>query len=348
VAAIENTAGYFTMPDAYDAAVALTQAQINYDENPADCPKLGFNTSPCYLLENLSTVYTYNDPRTYPLSSYSYEILPTSSSDPTVNTAKRQALANFDTIALCQGQAQMAPIGYSPLPVNLVQASFQQVGLLNKADPSVDVSNVDVSKCNNPTFISGKPNQNYLAQIAPYPPTCAKAGAGPCPGQYAHNGNPVNGQAAKVTTTPGLTPSSGGHSSGAGPESSGSSGGGNSTGISASNPSGSASGGAGSGNSATARSGGSLGPATSGSAGPTAAGGGGGTNGSGAASGSANDSTSSNVVPLAAATVLGADHPGSGSDLFIQAVAVIVIVLVLAAPAVLPKARRTKRAKRAP
>jgi len=204
VVALENAAGYFTMPDAYDAAVSLTQAHINYDQNPADCSKLGFNTSPCYLLENLSSVYNYTDPRTYPLSSYSYEIMPTAPTcngpvtqcDPTMNTAKRQTLAAFDDFALCAGQSQMAPIGYSPLPINLVEASFRQVTLLHTADPAVVVSQLNVAQCDNPTFIPGNPNENYLAKIAPYPPACAKAGQGPCPGQYAHNGNPIDGHAA--------------------------------------------------------------------------------------------------------------------------------------------------------
>ena len=215
VVALENAAGYFTMPDAYDAAVSLSQAKINYDPNPADCAGLGFPTSPCYLLEKLKDVYTYRDPRTYPLSSYSYEILPTAPTcsgsipqcDPTMNTAKRQTLADFDDFSLCAGQAQMAPIGYSPLPINLVEDAFRQVKLLQKADPGVVVSQNNPAHCDNPTFISGHPSENFLAQIAPYPPACAKAGQGPCTGQYAHNGNPINKQAAggggggKSTTT---------------------------------------------------------------------------------------------------------------------------------------------------
>ncbi len=204
VVALENAARYFTMPDAYDAAVSLTQAHVNYDQNPADCPKLGFPTTPCYLLETLNDVYTYNDPRTYPLSSYSYEIMPKAPTctgpvthcDPTMNTAKRQTLADFDRFSLCAGQSQMAPIGYSPLPVNLVEASFQQVKLLHKADPGVVVSELNPAHCDNPTFIPGHPDENYLAKIAPYPPACAKAGHGPCPGQYAHNGNPIGGHPA--------------------------------------------------------------------------------------------------------------------------------------------------------
>ena len=353
VAAIENTAGYFTMPDAYDAAVALTQAQINHDPNPADCKSLGFNSSPCYLLENLASVYTYNDQRTYPLSSYSYEILPVASSDPTMNTAKRQALANFDTIALCQGQAQMAPIGYSPLPVNLVQASFQQVGLLNKADSGVDVSNVDVAKCNNPTFIPGQPDQNYLAKIAPYPPSCAKAGQGPCPGQYAHNGNPVNGQAAAVSTTPGLaTPGGTGgtsnkRSSGGGKSTTGGSSGTGSSGVGGTSSGGTSSGGTNSGGTSSGGTSGnnSAATTTAGSRNTSASGGsntGGGSSGSNGSSQS-NSGSVSDIVPVAAATVLSADHPGVGFDLLIQVCAALLIVFALAAPALIQRARRGRR-----
>jgi phosphate transport system substrate-binding protein len=299
VIALENTAGYFTMPDAYDAAVALTQAQINYTPGPN------------YLLETLTSVYTYNDPRTYPLSSYSYEILPTSANDPTMNTAKRQALANFDTYSICQGQSQMAPIGYSPLPVNLVEASFKQVHLLNSADPRVDVSTVSVSSCNNPTFVAGNPNENYLAQIAPYPPACAKAGQGPCAGQYAHNGNPINGKPPQITSAGGaanaVTVSSSGSSVSSGGGSSGAGGSGGS----------STSGGSSSAGGTGTKSG--VGSTSSVS--------------SGAGSSSGGGSDSGNVVPQANPTVLAADHPGSIGQLIVELVAVLVIVLFLFAPA---------------
>jgi ABC-type phosphate transport system substrate-binding protein len=311
VAAMENSAGWFTMPDAYDAAVALTQAVINYTPGPN------------YLLETLTSVYTYNDPRTYPLSSYSYEILPTANCsgsaprcDPTMNTAKRQALGNFDTFSLCQGQSQMAPIGYSPLPINLVEASFKQVQLLHNADPRVDVSSVDVSRCNNPTFVAGNPNENYLAKIAPYPPACAKAGQGPCPGQYARNGNPVNGQPPAVTSTNG-----GGSSGGTG------AGGG---------ASGSGSGSASSASSGGASSGGS-GSAAAGTNGPSSAGG-----ASSASGGSSPGAVDVNIEPTATPTVLAADRPGSIGDLLIELLAVILIVIALAAPALRSRTKQVK------
>ena len=194
VAKVENSAGYFTAPDQYNVAVALTQAKINYDKDPSHCKAMGYSP-PCYLLQNLDSVYVYGDNRTYPLSSYSYMIIPTASDDSRMTTAKRQTLADFIHYSICEGQAEMGPIGYSPLPVNLVKASFSQVGALKTADPNVDISSTNVSNCHNPTFVPGQPSRNYLAQIAPHPLSCDKLGQGPCTGNEGIvNGNPSGGK----------------------------------------------------------------------------------------------------------------------------------------------------------
>jgi phosphate ABC transporter phosphate-binding protein len=170
VAKIQNTAGYFTLPNQYNVAVALTQAAINRDKS-----------SPNYLLQDLKGVYAYNDKRTYPLSSYSYGIIPTAADDSKLSTtAAKQTLADFLYYSICDGQKEMGPIGYSPLPINLVQAGFEQIGKLKAADPGVDLTQRDVSTCNNPTFIAGQPSRNYLAEIAPQPPECDQTGQGPC------------------------------------------------------------------------------------------------------------------------------------------------------------------------
>jgi phosphate transport system substrate-binding protein len=169
VAKVENKAGYFTLPTQYNVAVALTKAQINYDKSSAN-----------YLLENLNNVYVDPDKRTYPLSSYSYQIVPIASNDKTMTTAKRQTLADFDYYSICAGQKEMGPIGYSPLPINLVEAGFQQIAKLHTADKDVNLTKENITSCNNPTFVAGHPKTNHLAQIAPYPQACDKAGAGPC------------------------------------------------------------------------------------------------------------------------------------------------------------------------
>jgi phosphate transport system substrate-binding protein len=179
-AKVLNKAGYYTLPTQYNVAVALTKAVINEDPN-----------SPTYLTQKLDKVYVNPDKRTYPLSSYVYAIIPTASNDDRMTTAKRQTLADFLYYSICQGQAEIGPVGYSSLPINLVTAGFQQIGKLKTADSGVDLSKRDVSTCHNPTFIAGKPRENHLAKIAPQPPACDKIGAGPCvAGQGAYNGNP--------------------------------------------------------------------------------------------------------------------------------------------------------------
>jgi phosphate transport system substrate-binding protein len=211
VAKIENKAGYFTAPTQYNVAVALTQAKINDDKNPAHCKRLGFNTSPCYLLQNLDHVYSYGDPRTYPMSSYSYMIIPTASDDPRMTTPKRQTLADYVKYSICDGQAEIGPIGYSPLPINLVQASFDQLETLKKADGGVDISQLRVTRCHNPTFDPSHPSTNHLAQIAPQPPLCDKVGHGPCTeGEGTFNANPGSGGGIPGDASGGGTSAGGG------------------------------------------------------------------------------------------------------------------------------------------
>jgi hypothetical protein len=69
-----------------------------------------------------------------------------------------------------------------------VEAAFGQIQKLQVADPSIDLSNLNISTCNNPTFVAGQPNTNYLAVIAPQPLACNKQGAGPCAAGVTPNG----------------------------------------------------------------------------------------------------------------------------------------------------------------
>jgi hypothetical protein len=200
VAKMENKAGYFTLPNQYNVAKSLTQAVIDNDPN-----------SPTYLIQKLDNVYVYNDPRTYPLSSYTYMILPvgTNSQDSRLTTPKRQTLTDFLYYGICTGQREMGPIGYSPLPVNLVQAGFDQIQKLKTADSGVDITRRDVSTCNNPTFDPSNPNSNKLAAIAPLPPACDKVGAGPCtdggvasgPGGSGSGGGGGNGSGGNASAS---------------------------------------------------------------------------------------------------------------------------------------------------
>lgn len=171
VVKVLNQAGYYVEPTQYNVAVALTRAQINNDPNSLN-----------YLTQILDNVYTNDDPRAYPLSSYSYMLIPTGDDDRRMTTNKRQTLVDFMFYSLCEGQAQAGPYGYSPLPLNLVQAGFEQLNKLGAADPGVEVQNRDATRCNNPTFVAGDLSRNRLAEIAPQPQACDKTGAGPCLG----------------------------------------------------------------------------------------------------------------------------------------------------------------------
>lgn len=177
VAQVRNAAGYYVLPSQSYDAVALTKALINLN------PK-----SPDYLLQNLDRVYGDTDPRAYPLSSYSYVIMPTSKTDPRMQPApgqfpaKWQTLASFLDYSICQGQQSIGDSGYTPLPVSLVKAAFGQIEKIKRAAPRVRIGKLNVRACGNPTYVRGHPDLNRLAIHAPMPPLCDKAGHGPCAG----------------------------------------------------------------------------------------------------------------------------------------------------------------------
>jgi len=159
VVKVLNNAGYYTEPTPQNVAVSLLQAKINTNENnPA-----------VYLTQDLSGVYTDSDPRNYQLSSYSYLILPTTIAGQ-FNEEKGTTLGAFAYYAMCQAQQQSASLGYSPMPINLVEAGFEQIRKI----PGVVVQDIDIAKCNNPTFSAD--GHNVLADTAPQPAACDQVG----------------------------------------------------------------------------------------------------------------------------------------------------------------------------
>ena len=159
VVKVLNSAGYYTEPTPQNVAVSLLKARINTDEsNPA-----------VYLTQDLSAVYTDTDPRNYQLSSYSYLILPTTIAGQ-FNEEKGTTLGAFAYYAMCQAQQQSASLGYSPMPINLVEAGFEQIRKI----PGVVVKDIDIATCNNPTFSAD--GHNVLADTAPQPAACDQLG----------------------------------------------------------------------------------------------------------------------------------------------------------------------------
>jgi len=161
VAKLLNKAGYYAEPTAQNVAVGLLGAQI--DKRPG----------PTYLTQILDGVFNNADPRTYPMSSYSYMIIPTKV-ESNFSLAKGKSLGSFANYFLCQGQQDAGVLGYSPLPMNLVQAGMAEVKKVPGANPAA----IDIRKCNNPTFSSD--GRNTLALTAPQPSPCDKIGVTQC------------------------------------------------------------------------------------------------------------------------------------------------------------------------
>jgi phosphate ABC transporter phosphate-binding protein len=199
VAKILNKAGYYTEPTPQNVAVSLLKAAINNDK-----------TSPAYLTQVLTGVYNDADPRTYPLSSYSYMIIPTATTS-TFTTAKGYTLASFGYFFLCQGQQQVDQLGYSALPINLVEDGFAQL----KRIPGAVAQTINVKGCNNPTFSSS--GANTLATTAPQPAKCDKQGKYQCSTGTAGDLSPTPILASAVLPGSGSVSSGGtGNTSGTG------------------------------------------------------------------------------------------------------------------------------------
>src|SRR5262250_1825892 len=157
-----NQGGYYVLPSASNVAVALTQAVINTDQS-----------SPDFLQQNLDSVYTFSDPRSYPLSSYSYLIVPRKGTHQPTNfsPAKGKSLSTFVDYFLCAGQKEVAALGYSPLPLNLVKGGLLQSSNIPGAIPGPNLTTL--AGCDNPTFTNGKLT---LLLNAPMPSPCDKLG----------------------------------------------------------------------------------------------------------------------------------------------------------------------------
>jgi phosphate ABC transporter phosphate-binding protein len=184
-----NSAGYYTLPTASNVAIALQKAVI--DENPK---------SPTFLMQNLDQVYTNPDPRTYPLSSYSYLIVPRNNRvingnneapPPRFNTDKGRTLSTWMNYVLCGAQQKAGQLGYSPLPKNLVVGGFKQIDEVPGHVATPDLK--QLNGCNNPTYSDGV---NHLIVDAPMPSKCDKAGTpltcgtGAAPAGGAGTGSP--------------------------------------------------------------------------------------------------------------------------------------------------------------
>ena len=135
---IENAAGEWILPYAENISAALEAAALRPD-----------------LSQELSGVYNSGNPKAYPISAYSYivtQCLP-SPDRPTCkgaysNPGVTETLALWLRYIACDGQVNMAKIGYSPLPPNLSQEVANSISRLT-GQPAEQLS---AANCSNPRF----------------------------------------------------------------------------------------------------------------------------------------------------------------------------------------------------
>ena len=155
---IRNASGHFAGPTSVNVSVGLKHATLNRD-----------------LTQNLMGVYNAPEANAYPLASYSYLITPTSGIDP----AKGAVLAKWIIYIACAGQREAAPLGYSPLPPNLVQAVFSAVKRIPGAPATPPLT---PTACPNPTITgqgySGSPGSGPSSDPQGTTTTTAPTGNG--------------------------------------------------------------------------------------------------------------------------------------------------------------------------
>lgn len=176
VANLQNASGAFVQPTSVNVATALEDAILHPD-----------------LTQDLTNVYTNKLSNAYPLSAYSYFATPcqpalasaqphpvacTGSSAPSPFPAsKGQSLGQFVAFVACLGQANMASLGYSPLPPNLVQEDFDAVGRMTGG---VQPPAPTPANCQNP-YVDGKvplPGEPAVAGVtSTYVPPAGSAAA---------------------------------------------------------------------------------------------------------------------------------------------------------------------------
>ncbi len=169
VASLMNASGNAVQPTSLNVATALEEAILHSD-----------------LTQNLTNVYTNPLANAYPLSAYSYLVTPCSpalaaacacaatTAASTFPSQKGYALGQFVSFMACAGQEQMATLGYSPLPPNLVQDDLDAVARLTGGVPSS--GEATASNCKNP-YVDGQ------MPLPGEPAVAGQAGGGVPPSQ---------------------------------------------------------------------------------------------------------------------------------------------------------------------
>ena len=160
VAKMLNKAGYYIAPREGAVAIALKAAEVAGDQTP-----------------RLEPVYANPDPRAYPLSYYSYLVVPTTVGG-SFTESDGYTLGELGFYGLCRGQQTAPLLGYAPLPVNLAVAGLDELAHIPGAQRH------QLAECDNPTFAPD--GSDTLSQTVPQPAQCDnKASGQQCAGPAA-------------------------------------------------------------------------------------------------------------------------------------------------------------------
>jgi phosphate transport system substrate-binding protein len=182
VAYLKNHSGNFTTPTSNNVATALKHAVL-YPNNT----------------QNLIGVYNAPDPTAYPMSSYSYLITQTTGFDP----AKGFVLGTWMLYIACAGQREASPLGYSPLPPNLVADLFAAVRRIPGAPTPPPL---DYQHCPNPTLASSSTGGHGGG----------RSGSGGSHASGSGGSGTTGTKSGGTTSTPGATPGNSGAGSSGG------------------------------------------------------------------------------------------------------------------------------------
>ncbi len=194
---IENAGGQWILPYAENISAALEGAALRPD-----------------LSQELSGVYNSTNPMAYPISAYSYVVTQcTSSGDrptckgPYSNGGVTETMATWLRYIACDGQVNMARIGYSPLPPNLSQEIANSIARLT----GKPAEQLDAGNCANPRF-QGSVGEGGGAPADPLAGvTSIGSGAGPAASGTSADGTTAGGATGGAVKT-GATKAAGGGS----------------------------------------------------------------------------------------------------------------------------------------
>jgi phosphate transport system substrate-binding protein len=179
---IQNANGEWVLPYAANISAALEDARLRPD-----------------LSQELAGVYNSARSGAYPISAYSYLVTQCAPSADRAtckgnytNAGVAETLTQWMRYIACEGQVNMADIGYSPLPPNLSQEIANSIGRMNGVAPET----LTLANCANPRF---DPNYHPPGSPEDVLLTSGFLGGGSGSDELAAAGTQTNQAAAEVT-----------------------------------------------------------------------------------------------------------------------------------------------------